>query len=261
MIWRIAQASAVGTSHIQSGQECQDDCLAERIVAADGAEYFIGLVADGAGSAIFSREGAELACQTAHALISRWLTTGVVRSSLDRDLVLTWFEEIRRLIFDKAATRSVRPRDFACTFLATVIGPDAAAFFQIGDGAIVVCRNDVVAPVFWPDTGEYENTTHFITDDDALMRLRILILPVVPDDVAMFTDGLQRLALSYQSMSAHVPFFDQMFGIVRRAKTEECDALSDQLACLLGNEKVNERTDDDKTLVLASQRGAGGAPA
>jgi hypothetical protein len=45
-----------------------------------------------------------------------------------------------------------------------------------------------------------------------------------------------------------------MFGTLRKADLAACDRLSDQLACFLGSPKVNERTDDDKTLVLATRR-------
>jgi hypothetical protein len=169
---------------------------------------------------------------------------------MDRALVLDWFEKIRNHIAEKAATQFAKPRDFASTLLGCVVGPTVAAYFHIGDGAIVARRNGVMAPVFWPDSGEYENTTNFVTDADAVENLRINIVSAIPDDVAMFTDGLQRLALSFQSMSAHEPFFEEMFNTVRRSRKEDCDVLSEQLAQYLRSDKVNERTDDDKTLVL-----------
>ena len=70
----------------------------------------------------------------------------------------------------------------------------------------------------------------------------------------MFSDGLQRLALVYQSQTVHEPFFEPMFAELRNADLQTCNSLSDQLARFLDSPKINERTDDDKTLVLASRR-------
>jgi hypothetical protein len=70
----------------------------------------------------------------------------------------------------------------------------------------------------------------------------------------MFSDGLQRLALVYESQTAYTPFFEPMFSVLRKADLAACDTLSDQLARFLSSPKVNERTDDDKTLVLATRR-------
>ena len=41
-----------------------------------------------------------------------------------------------------------------------------SAFLEIGDGAIVILDDGVLRPVFWPQSGEYLNTTYFVTDSD-----------------------------------------------------------------------------------------------
>ena len=122
----------------------------------------------------------------------------------------------------------------------------------------MVRDGDELHPVFWPESGEYANMTHFVTDEDALAHLRtkIWISSVserLPEEIAMFSDGLQRLALVYQSQTVHNPFFEPMFAQLRNADVRTCDVLSDQLARFLDSPIINERTDDDKTLVLASR--------
>jgi serine/threonine protein phosphatase PrpC len=54
MPWKIVAASAQGTSHAESGQECQDAHAFEQRDA-----WFVGVVCDGAGSARWSALGAQ----------------------------------------------------------------------------------------------------------------------------------------------------------------------------------------------------------
>jgi len=259
MTWRVVQASSVGTSHIENGEACQDECLAGTFCAPDSEEYFLGLVSDGAGSASHGRFGAEAACEKGRSVIERWVRKEVALSRLTLETVTSWVVAIRQHICQAADAKGVTPRDFACTLLGAVVGTKAAAFFQVGDGAIVIRDGDSFHPVFWPDAGEYANMTYFVTDEDALVHLRRKIWlssreSSLPGEVAMFSDGLQRLALVYESRTAYKPFFEPMFGTLRKVNPAACDMLSDQLALFLGNPKVNERTDDDKTLVLATRR-------
>ena len=253
MTWRIVQASAPGTAHNKIGEACEDECLAGAFRAPDGEEYFLGLVSDGAGSASHGRFGASLACGKGREIIEQWVHN---EASLCRFTVITvtsWVAAIRSHIFKYAKAKNLTPRDFACTLLGAVIGNKNAAFFQIGDGAIVIRDHDDLYPVFWPDNGQYANMTYFMTDEDALDHLhrKIWVSSSLPREIAMFSDGLQRLALVYQSRTAYKPFFDPMFKTLRQANLAACDVLSDKLALFLDSPKVNERTDDDKTLVLA----------
>ena len=75
------------------------------------------------------------------------------------------------------------------------------------------------------------------------------------DEVALFSDGLQRLALHYQTRTAHAGFFKPMLATLRAAPADALESLSTQLAAYLSSPAVNERTDDDKTLVLATRQG------
>jgi protein phosphatase 2C-like protein len=257
--WRIVQASVVGTSHSELGEVCQDECFATATFAPDGQEYFVGVLSDGAGSASHGKAGAELACRIGVEIIEQTLQN-INSSSFDLATISAWALAVRRHICDSAEAKRLRPRDFACTLLGALLSNSIAAFFQIGDGAIVVRDGDELRPVFWPDSGEYANMTHFVTDDDALAHLRtklwISSIPsYLPDEIAMFSDGLQRLALVYQSQTVHTPFFEPMFSELRKADLQTCDPLTNQLARFLDSTKVNERTDDDKTLVLATRRG------
>ncbi|MGA0525444.1 protein phosphatase 2C domain-containing protein, partial [Escherichia coli] len=65
-----------------------------------------------------------------------------------------------------------------------------------------------------------------------------------------------RLALAFETKLPHQPFFEPMFSVLRRTEPSDCEGLSAQLGQFLNSPQVNERTDDDKTLVLATRRTA-----
>ena len=101
---------------------------------------------------------------------------------------------IRKEMEVVAAKSEVLPRDMACTFLFAAIGTTHALYGQVGDGAIVTTNNGEREVVFWPESGEYANMTRFVTDEDADAHLRSTVR-AAPNEIAVFTDGLQRLAL------------------------------------------------------------------
>jgi hypothetical protein len=158
-------------------------------------------------------------------------------------------KDVRSELHTEAEQLALSPRDLACTLLLAIVGSETSAFLQIGDGAIVVLEEDQYKPVFWPQSGEYQNETCFVTDKDVEQGGLIEIIPRGIDEVAIFTDGLQMLALNYAEKRAHQPFFAPIFKTVRGAETQA--ELVEPLHQFLESAQVNARTDDDKTLVLA----------
>jgi hypothetical protein len=144
--------------------------------------------------------------------------------------------------------------------LGAAVGHDRAAFFQIGDGAIVVSNRsepDDYGWVFWPQHGEFANQTNFITQGNALGLLDFELEERCIDEIAMFTDGIERLVLDLRGKTAHAPFFRTLFTWL--ANTEEAAVneeinTSEIIRRYLSSKQLNDRTDDDKTLILASRR-------
>jgi hypothetical protein len=122
---------------------------------------------------------------------------------------------------------------------------------QIGDGGIVVDVGNGLAVPINPMAGEYANMTNFVTDENAIDVLAVAVLPARPAKVAVFSDGVQRLALNMATNTAHVPFFTPFFTVLATATAVQEDHLQAELARFLQSPAVNERTDDDKTLALA----------
>ncbi|HEX8825551.1 MAG TPA: protein phosphatase 2C domain-containing protein, partial [Archangium sp.] len=138
--------------------------------------------------------------------------------------------------------------------LTAVVGEHGSVFAQVGDGAIVVRRGGDYVPVFWPQVGQYANSTWFLTSRDMEQVLEVTCGEPV-DELAVFTDGLQMLALHFASRSVHRPFFESLFSTLREAARPE--ELVVPLRTFLDSPAVNARTEDDKTLVLALREGCG----
>jgi hypothetical protein len=252
-MWKIVTGQATGTAHEKLRVPCQDRvaCILSHEHAA-----FIGAVADGAGSASLAHVGAELAVQviTASALL------GVRAERHDLDRVLWDGASLARTrIFEEAASRGVPARELACTLLAVVATPAGGAALQIGDGVIVVRDlGEAWQWLFWPQKGEYANSTFFLTDDAALAEAQVAPLPYDVRDIAMLTDGLESLALHYATRTAHAPFFRGAFANVYSSPEQgELVGLSAALSDFLRSPAIRSRTDDDVSLLLATCRAVG----
>jgi len=247
-------ASVAGTSHAAIGVPCQDAGIVAPVLSPGAGEVLVLVTADGAGSATFSDVGARLACEAFIEVATHYILDGGDIENIRRPLGEDWVWTIAERVRLQALVIPCEPRELACTLAAAVVAPEIAVFFQIGDGAIVIDDHGGYRPVFWPQSGEYVNTTFFLTDDQAVDRVQFCALPAEVNEIALLSDGLQMLALHYESRTAFAPFFRPMFANLRAQATGESPDLTVALREFLDSMPVNSRTDDDKTLVLASRR-------
>ncbi|MEK7993207.1 MAG: PP2C family serine/threonine-protein phosphatase [Planctomycetota bacterium] len=242
-------ARAIGTSHLKANLPCQDRLACEALTG--GA--LVAAVADGAGSAAIAERGAEVAVGSVIAHLKRGLADK--RTDFDH-LLREAAASAREAIAAEADREGTALRSYASTLLAVVLTLDGGGALQIGDGVIVVSEgSDEWSWVFWPQRGEYANTTNFLTDDDAIHRLEIEVFPGVVTDIALMSDGLEPLAVNYASKTVHHPFFNGMFRPLFGAEgCAEISALSASLEQFLSSERIGSRTDDDVSLILVTRR-------
>jgi hypothetical protein len=69
----------------------------------------------------------------------------------------------------------------------------------------------------------------------------------------LFSDGLQRLALDLNLQIPHPGFFKAMFPPLQSPQEGFAQELSSSLAAFLSSNRINDRSDDDKTLILPSR--------
>lgn len=238
-MWKLIFGSVQGTSHVKSEVPCQDYCA-----GTIAGTTLIAACADGAGSAEFSQLGSRAA-------VERFLEVASGLSVPTTEQVEAWVDAARDRLLEVAIENGVTPRQLACTFLAALVGDGWAAFAQLGDGIIVFDGTAGYDLAFWPDNGEYANTTHFLTEDNFRDHLRVEIIKRNVLELAVLTDGLQMLALDIAGAKAHEPFFAPLFRTVRNGP--DTAALQLSLLEFMASKRVNDRTDDDKSLLLATR--------
>jgi hypothetical protein len=239
MPWCVLAESVTGTAHRARDLPCQDAFLSWTLGLQE--EWLVVVVADGAGSASLSKVGAELACDE----FARRIRKLEPISLSDHEVVIALFLEVREALIAEAARLGVDGRELACTALLAIIGPSSAMMAQVGDGAIIFNQGDGYQTAIWPEPAEYANATDFLIDDRLaeVVKCRAIAEPI--SEVALFTDGLQRLALDFTARAPFAGFFREAI---------DTESLQESYRAFLDSSRVNERTDDDKTLVIATRR-------
>lgn len=253
--WRVALAIAEGTSHASTGAPCQDSATVLALDTAEGP-VLVAVVCDGAGSAAHAEVGAWLAARTMVELVDLHFERGGTLGEVDRACAAAWLGGVAEALAVDARAQGRALRDYACTLLAAVVGETSAAFAQVGDGAMVISRGEEEdwSYVFWPQHGEFANTTNFVVSHDVVDAFEFASVPERLEELALFSDGLENLVLHRATRSVHEPFFRRMIAPVRRTAAPGLDArLSTDLEGYLRSDRVCERTDDDKSLVLATR--------
>ncbi len=250
MSWKHIASSVTGKSHIDRQENGQDYCRTGIVQLAD-KEYFIGLAADGAGSTSSGGTGACIACESTYMNILATLRQVPGVSSITDTTIRAWMADAHNAIAEQAKLSGISLKEYACTLVGAVMDDNHAVYFQIGDGGMVVRTNEEYETIFWPEQGEYANTTYFITDDAFLEHARVLCTGSSPEEIALFTDGLQNLVLSFSAKKAHAGFFRPLFDAIRKNRDNMLMDLSLHLEQFLNRSDINDRSDDDKTLILA----------
>jgi hypothetical protein len=243
-MWRAIGASVLGASHSATQMRCQDYNSFVTVGTGETATLIIA-VADGAGTAPSSYHGAKTAVDTSIRRITESLQS---RSAIDCDFLRRIFRETRDDVLRVADEYQHPSRDYACTLLIAVANESTTVVGQLGDGAIVLDDGELRAAT-WPQQGEYANATHFLVQDDALDKV-VLAQFSASRRIAVFSDGLQNVALRYDDQTPHEPFFAPFFSYLETSTKSDTTILNEMIA-FLESKGLSSRTDDDKTLVLA----------
>jgi serine/threonine protein phosphatase PrpC len=258
--WRYAHASVTGQSHLNQDTTCQDRFACESFATKNEGEILVAAVADGAGSTTEGEIGAEVACETFVEQIKAFLQNSVASiDSLNEDFALHWIKYFQTKIAEKASEKNKEIREFASTFVGVVVGRSSGIFYQVGDGGAVFSTSGKQESYRFgvePADAEYVNMTDFLTDETATESLRFARIEEPIQDLILFSDGIYSVAVDYQNNSPHEPFLIPMIAPLRNSL--EVNGLNQKLESFLKSPKLNEKTDDDKTIVLASR--ASGTP-
>lgn len=245
--WRCAGSSVVGTSHIKRQIPCQD---AHDIKELQSGELVIA-VADGAGSAPLSQEGAKFAVHIAVNFLCQAIPLYKPDTTTQwKTLALQSVELARAYLINHAVESRFPVKDYATTLQIVIVAEPWLVSANVGDGTAVILGTDnAFEMILPPQRGQYANATNFITSNSALSKVTVQVRQKQVVGVAVLTDGLLNLSIEEKSNTPFPKFFQPLFNVVDAATSRR------QATAILNNflqsDKINRRTDDDKTLVLA----------
>ena len=181
----VVVASQRGRSHAHEGKPRDDDF---RMFYNEQNGWYIMAVADGAGSAKYSREGSKIACETSVEYCKNELNTpeelenAIIElkeleegqsnrtiSTLIYKIVGGAAYKAHREIVESAKTNEDQVRDYSTTLLLAIckkfdFGWFVASFW-VGDGAMCIYNKDTqyIKVLGTPDGGEFAGQTRFLT--------------------------------------------------------------------------------------------------
>jgi hypothetical protein len=238
----VLGASVVGASHTALGLPCQDACAFEILAG----RYCLAVVCDGLGSAARSDLGAGTAAQAALGAVRARLANGAPLI----DVVSEAVTAARTALEDLAAQEQCPLRDLACTILVLVAAAQEIATAHIGDGAMVVRTGDGLEIASAPGESEYVNEVVPLTSPGWREALRTGARSADVRGVALFSDGLQRVALrkTATGYEPHDGFLDPVLSYA--AELADLTAGTAEIRNLLASPKLAAVSEDDKTLVI-----------
>lgn len=217
---RMVGASMRGRSHAQEGKP-RDDHFAITHSPENG--WYVMAVADGAGSAKYSRRGSEIACEEAVGYCNARLADAgaferairqyhdasdeeAARKAVGNEIYSiignAAFRAHRAIIEAANAIEGSKPKDFATTLMLAIckrfdFGWFIASFW-VGDGAMCIYDKGLhsISLLGVPDEGEFSGQTRFLTMPeifaDTASLYRRLRFGIRPDFTALMlmTDGV-----------------------------------------------------------------------
>lgn len=243
--WFAVQGATKGRSHLAEGTECQDKtCILRKNGILSVA------LADGAGSAVLSHEGAATVTRTVCELLcGRFDEFHGSESQLS--VRRTIIERLRESLQETAAVFGCALRDLASTLLAVAISGNRYLILHLGDGVIGYTKNGVLKVASAPQNGEFANTTYFVTSSRAVEMMRTIkgTDPLI-DGFTLMSDGCE--ASLYDKRKQYLaPVLGQL--LHRLSVTSET-FLQPSIQRSLDN-VVSTRTMDDCSLILTTRRG------
>jgi serine/threonine protein phosphatase PrpC len=248
MPWQAVAVSAKGTKHERSKQPCQD--YGDYEILSDG-EVIIGVVSDGMGSASHSEVGSKLAVRVGLKELGTKDWRSRPEHNRDAEAIFNPIvREIRKAFERHAAVEGYSVQMLACTLLAFVATPEWLIAMQVGDGFIVAqTGNENLRLLFKPDKGEFANETTSVTSSKVFDEIKVSVSSNSYGFICVSTDGIENISLIKQE--DWKPFDNFFIPLQRHMESDESlERKKEDLEKFLNSEKLNQKTDDDKTLLL-----------
>ncbi|MEN9918572.1 MAG: hypothetical protein RL662_1008 [Bacteroidota bacterium] len=274
----MVAASQRGRSHAHEGNARDDDF---RLAQLCEGNWYIMAVADGAGSAKYARQGANIACNT----VSEICQTQLSKYNKEVDELIKDFDKERsdakrkklgdalyniigsavfkayKNIEKEAADSGSQVKDYATTFLVSIAKKFRfgwfIATFWVGDGGIGIYHKETgyLKIMGEPDGGEFAGQTRFLTMPEVMQPAEIykrLRFEIVDDFTALIlmTDGVTDPKFETDANLAKIEKWNELWDDLSASVmlTDDNEAAADQLLKWL--DFWSPGNHDDRTIAI-----------
>ncbi len=271
----VTAASKRGRSHAHIGSFRDDDYT----IVSDGT-WLIAIVADGAGSAKYSRMGARLACHiSSHSLLEMLrddpgghiemalkelkATTNTVKIKEAFSLIIqTSLQQVLDEIRFESTTLNdgSEVREFSTTTLITITRKIEDSIlivsYSVGDGAIGIYQKETSLNLLvCGDSGEYAGQTRFLNEDtitttEVLRRTKVTILPTM-SALIMMSDGVSDPFFETDNQLIDVSCWDALWANINAA--EPIAGETSDIRLLKWLDFWSKGNHDDRTIIIITQ--------
>jgi len=246
---RLYGASVVGTSHLSTETPCHDNHAYQILPNGLG---FIACVSDGMGSA----SHAELGSLTASTFIVNFLEKHLDVKMDDEDiitLIKEGFIETNDELLEVAKINEVNIKDLNATLLVFVSFNGSQYYGQVGDCAAIGKIEDAYEVIAKQQRGEYANATFSICNLESIENGIYEKCDKFYPMIALMSDGIESISISAKDKTVSHLFYDPFFKVFSHENYNQ-EEVQKSLERFLASDRINKKTDDDKTLLFVDVR-------
>ena len=159
----MADAHHIGRGHIQKGLPCQDVTFTYSSIKDN---LYVIALADGAGSAKYSDEGARITCKTVCDFFIDLDPDDTDTDAVKKDLM----KEIQKKLSQSATQQKRSLKDYASTLIFVVIKGQNVWRGTLGDSVLISYDKNQKPSALETTKGQFHNQTVFTTSKNALEK-------------------------------------------------------------------------------------------
>ncbi len=244
MTIRSYGASVIGKSHLAAGTPCHDAHQFQTFLE----DAYIAVVSDGMGSAAHAEKGSRCAADTVLSLLLETITEDLSDEDVINAIKEAFLNTQKRLQ-EEAQDLEVDIKDLNATLLVFLSLSKRQFYGQVGDCAAIGKTEDGYQVIARQQRGEYANATFSVCNPqsvlDGIYEKTLTFYPYV----ALMSDGIESISVSAKDKTVSALFFDPFFNAFQKDGFDE-ETVSNSLSRFLSSDRINQKTDDDKTLLF-----------
>ncbi len=241
MVWVVGGASVQGTMHKVTGLPCQD--FNTFLIHKD---FVFLAIADGAGTSKLGHLGAQFAGNTFLQLCVKKFVEQNCPPEKMQSTLADLIDHLHHLLIEHAHQINSPIKDLATTFSGCIATPHHLIAAQIGDGFLVAKNHETFDLLLWEDNKEFINETHFLTEKNYVAHFTTAHNCSF---IALGTDGISNIAVDPRERQGFKGFFQPFKEYLESMPFH--DHIHSELKSFLASDRLNSKTDDDKTLLVA----------